>query len=345
MKACLQAGMFIAMCTDNPLPNAALLPSLTTCMAFTTSGSLKSAVPSMDKFTKLSGDPCRGLYVRSNILGKLVAGCLLCLPIAPLPLGWPKKQACCFPINHGSFHPSPSAVCPHAKPAGYTFVAGRNSLANDLVSDDVAATRRGNIPALAQACNAITDCAGFNTGGYLKKWIRPASAMYSLPGSIVWPNCNGRCNGRTGMPAGCEGLYIRTSRLCGSVAGYCASGRCCGGKACCLDGQKCCSGNCLVGTSCPRAPPPPIKRPPPPPPGKQPPSEYAPVNEQSKLFHLSVCGVVYRRAACHELYPGQGLVTVLRLARLGREHCCIPKLSIIDPSPDLLPCSGLQNGM
>jgi len=293
-------------------PNAALLPSLTTCKAFTTSGSLKSAVPSMDKFTKLSGDPCRGLYVRSSIPGELRwDGCPICVPQAASEWSDPcvrslleaqmhlltrlasgATAAQCLPRHDapclsklccrsgsGRCRPAPSAVCPYATPAGYTFVPQRNSLANDLVSDAVAGTRLGNVPALAAACTASADCAGFNTGGYLKKWIKPAAAMYSLPGSIVWPG------GRTGMQPGCEGIYIRSSRLCSSTAGHCASSRCCGGKACCLDGQKCCTGKCVAGTSCP-APPPPRKPPPPPPPGKQPPSEYPPVNQQGKCPSL-----------------------------------------------------------
>lgn len=45
--------------------------SLPSCQSFNTNGYLKRAVTTMDQFQRLTGDPCRGLYVKSGTPGKL----------------------------------------------------------------------------------------------------------------------------------------------------------------------------------------------------------------------------------------------------------------------------------
>jgi hypothetical protein len=100
-----------------------------------------------------------------------------------------------FMMSSGSSSASQSTVAPplmaatggtsadsgtplQAAPAGrtYTFYQGKDSNGNDIKR---AAALADNVPGLKQACDALPNCAGFNTNAWLKHTILPKQQWYT----------------------------------------------------------------------------------------------------------------------------------------------------------------------
>lgn len=69
---------------------AAECSSLPNCQSFNTNGYLKQSVKTLDQFQRLTGDPCRGLYVKEGQPGRLQGrGCSVVQALGHGKVWWP----------------------------------------------------------------------------------------------------------------------------------------------------------------------------------------------------------------------------------------------------------------